>query len=445
MSWRGSLAARTAAMPPEAPHIHWVSPLPPAETDIAHYTQRILPALTERADVTLWTDAFSWSPDLGKSWSVRKLNPATITPANMRSEKARPGQADVVFVQIGNSGDFHSGFLQLARRIPTIVVLHDLALQEMYFQTIAKRLMSLEDYLGEMAFWYGDAARQECRISWAGQVPPSELSQNIPGFELLMENAVSVVTHTSMAHAQVADRSFVPAYQLELPYKADATASCDRATSGPLRLMQFGYINPNRRLETVLEALAELGPDFDFIFDICGKLWDPERIQQQCDQLGLTDKVHLHGFIPEPQLDAMLAKAHLVFNLRNPTMGEASGSQLRIWNAAAASVVTDDGWYRDVPDNTVFRIPKDGEVASLKTLLHQLSQDPHIAMAKGAEGRKRLLDRHSPEHYADGVVQIAQAFSRDAHDAVLAKAARHFLTGNSGHTDLLRERLSTLF
>lgn len=432
-------------MPPESPHIHWVSPLPPAETDIAHYTQRILPALTDQTDVTLWTDAMSWSADLARFCPVEKLDPATITPGDMRRKTAVPGQTDVAFVHIGNSGDFHSGFLQLARRIPTIVVLHDLALQEMYFHTMAKRIMPLDDYLREIAQWYGKAAQKKCCMSWEGKVSPGELSQHIPGFEILMNNAVSVVTHASTAHAAVADRAFVPAYQLELPYKADATASCQRPTSGPLRLMQFGYINPNRRLESVLDALAELGPDFDFIFDICGKLWDPERITRHCETLGLTDKVHLHGFVPEPQLDAMLARAHLVFNLRNPTMGEASGSQLRIWNAAAASVVTDDGWYRDVPDDTVFRIPKDNEVASLKALLWQISQDPQMVMARGAEGRKRLLDRHGPESYAAGVMQIAQAFGRDAHDAVLANAARRFLAGNPVHADLLQARLSTLF
>ncbi|RXV58631.1 hypothetical protein C6W92_16535 [Roseovarius sp. A46] len=432
-------------MSSEVPHIHWVSPLPPAETDIAHYTQRILPALRARADVTLWTDAFSWSRDLEASCAVRRLNPATITPAEMRSENIAPGQAEVAFVQIGNSGDFHSSFLQLARRMPTVVVLHDLALQEMYFQTIAKRLMSLDDYLESIAHWYGDAARSECQLSWEGQEAASTLSQRIPGFELLMENAVAVVTHTSTAHAAVTDRAFVPAYQLELPYKASATATCERAGSGPLRLMQFGYINPNRRLEEVLEALAGLGPDFDFVFDICGKLWDPERIKQKRDHLGLTGKVHLHGFVPEPQLDAMLAEAHLVFNLRNPSMGEASGSQLRIWNAAATSVVTDDGWYRDVPENTVFRIPKENEVASLQALLQQLSQDRHMAAEKGAEGRKRLLDQHVPDRYGEGIVHVAQTFGRDARDAVLADAARRFLAGNSASADLMRDRLSTLF
>ena len=53
-------------MPDARPVIHWVSPLLPAETDIAHYTRRILPALCARADVTLWTDATTWDRELDR-------------------------------------------------------------------------------------------------------------------------------------------------------------------------------------------------------------------------------------------------------------------------------------------------------------------------------------------------------------------------------------------
>src|SRR5204863_631305 len=35
--------------------LNWFSPLPPAATDLAHFTMRVLPALSQRADVTLWT------------------------------------------------------------------------------------------------------------------------------------------------------------------------------------------------------------------------------------------------------------------------------------------------------------------------------------------------------------------------------------------------------
>ena len=35
--------------------LNWFSPLPPEQTDIAHYTARIAPALMRRFDVVFWT------------------------------------------------------------------------------------------------------------------------------------------------------------------------------------------------------------------------------------------------------------------------------------------------------------------------------------------------------------------------------------------------------
>ena len=44
--------------------INWFSPLPPARTGIADYTFGILPELSRRAEVTLWTDRTGWDPAL---------------------------------------------------------------------------------------------------------------------------------------------------------------------------------------------------------------------------------------------------------------------------------------------------------------------------------------------------------------------------------------------
>jgi len=131
--------------------------------------------------------------------------------------------------------------------------------------------------------------------------------------------------------------------------------------------------------------------------------------------------VRLHGFVDEAELDARLAEAHLVFNLRHPTMGEASGSQMRIWNAAAPSVVTDLGWYADLPNETVFKIDPDNEGPALQRLIRQLAEDPSEGRAKGLAGRARLENHHAPARYAQGVAEVAARFGADAAGAMGAQ------------------------
>src|SRR5262249_38121569 len=112
----------------------------------------------------------------------------------------------------------------------------------------------------------------------------------------------------------------------------------------PYRLIVFGHIGgPNRRLEVLLQALAEFPAREQFHLDIYGQLWARELVLSLISALRLEGLVTVHGFVPEAELDTALARAHLAVNLRYPTMGEASASQLRIWDYALPSLVTPVG------------------------------------------------------------------------------------------------------
>lgn len=402
------------------PRLHWISPLPPARTDIAHYTRRILPDLCREADVTLWTDATSWDPELESFCSVRQYNPETLVPRLMCIQEA--DAPATVFAHIGNSWVFHSLILQLALRMPTVVVLHDLALQEMYLDTISAKRLLPEIYRQGMQRAYGDAGLAMADRALSHSVDRGALSQDMPFFQLCLQQAHAVVTHTQTARDAVRNALDVPVYNLHLPFTNSSHATADRPSKGPLRFVQFGHTGPNRRLELVLEALADIKDTADFTFDIIGHVWDPDRIQRKRNELGLKDQVFLHGFLPEPVLDFALSRAHLAFNLRNPTMGEASGSQLRIWRAAGASVVTDHGWYAELPDETVFKVPLEREKEALVALLKQISMDRHIGHEKGQSGFKRLSQLHAPDQYAREITNIARSNEADAHNHALRKS-----------------------
>lgn len=424
------------------PRIHWVSPLPHAETDIAHYTKRFLPDLADRANVTLWTEQRIWDNDLEQICPVRHLEPESIQPDEIRASGSPDENPGTLFVNIGNSWVFHANLLTLLQRMPSVVVLHDLAIQEMLLDAVHNDLWDRKTYLNSMFRWYGKKGMAAAQDALEGALPGYELSQMYPGFELVMENAAAVLTHTPAAFEAVATRKYIPAYNLELPFPVTGHADSTRSMTGPLRLVQFGYIGPNRRLEQILEALAGMGDGFDFVLDIAGKIWNPDVIHKRCETLGLTDRVRLHGFLPEPDLDALIGQAHLVFNLRHPTMGEASGSQLRVWNAATAAVVTDQGWYHHLPKDCVFHISLEDEKADLQDLLQRFSKDRRIGQSIGLAGHNHFCKYHSPASYADGIVEIARAFEKDVRDALFASSARRLLTRGQDAFGLEQNRLA---
>lgn len=429
----------------DRPRIHWVCPLPPAETDIAHYTWRILPELNERANLTLWTDFEKWDSELDKFCDVRKLDDWNDHKSffSVEKQETNPG---AVFIHIGNSWVYHSKLLKFARSVQSVVVLHDLNIQEMLFDSIHNGLLDEKLYRKVMKSWYGSDIDSSINDVFSGKLSPGQFGENYSGIEVAIENAASVLVHTVSAFDAVEDRKHIPAYRLNLPFRSNVDFTELRNDSGPLQLFQFGYIGPNRRLLQVLDALATIKDEVDFFFNIAGKVWDQGLVSARCKELGISEKVKCHGYLPEATLDDMLRNAHLVFNLRHPTMGEASGSQLRIWNAAAASVVTNQGWYRDLPSDTVFHVSLSNEQAEIRNILIQLNKMRQIGRAKGVSGRQQLLEYHSPDCYVNGVLEIARYFEQDARDALVARSAQRFLADTpEKNRVLMRKSLATLF
>lgn len=406
------------------PRIHWVSPVPPAETDIAHYTHRILPELAELSELVVWTDAPQWTSELHNIARVRHLDPDRVCPRDFalsgRGSLGPRSGAEAVFVNIGNAWPFHAGFLRMIQRLPTIVVLHDMAIQEMCFDAIWQGLLPQEIYFESVKKWHGQAGVNAAKMVLKHQLSAGALAHTYPGFELTLTQAVSVIAHSSVAQQRVDAVADIPTYLLDLPFRPSRERpGVFRAPLGPLRLVQFGYTGPNRRIESVLRTLATLKDEMDFRFDVMGKLWDQSYLVDLVENLGLQSRVKFHGFVDESFLDQMLQQAHLVFNLRSPTMGEASGSQLRIWNACAASVVTNLGWYADLPDETVFKINPDREAEELKSIVRSLYADPSRGNRKALAGRERLEQIHNPARYAAAIKKIAEKFPQDAAHSLL--------------------------
>jgi len=426
------------------PRIHWVSPLPPAETDIAHYTARTVPALAERADVVLWTDQEAWDGRLERHAIVRRFDGDAHAPLDLAGLAGGREATEAVFFHIGNSWLFHAGILKLARRIPGCVVLHDIGLQDLAWMMMENGLMGHRDYRAEMRQWYGAEGGAAANRVLARERDPADVAVRFPLFEIALPRAVSALTHTGLAFDAVAARGRVPVYALDLPFEPGPRPAPGRPASGPLRLVQFGYINPNRRLDSVLEALAEVAPEIDFTFEIFGKLWDRAHVERRISRLGLSDRVAIRGFAPEAELDEALGAAHLVFNLRFPTMGEASGSQLRIWRAAAASAVTDHGWYADQPDDTLFKLAPGSDREGLVDLLRRIEAERGLCERVGAAGRACLEARHDPDRYAAGLVAIAGAFAEDMRQALTAEVGRAQIHATRRRRELVARRMALL-
>jgi len=415
--------------------LNWFSPLPPARTGIADFVSGILPALSERAHVTLWTDQTKWDRSIEKYAPVRSFQLERMPWDELN-------RADLNFYNLGNNHLFHGSIWQVASRQPGAVILHDLRLHEFFDSLYRHQWQDTDGYLAHMETHYGEEGLRAAAESVKnGATAIHTLSERYPLTALALENSLAVLVHTREAYEDLkqANRWLVAYAPLPFSQKLQSGGSRERtrAHGQPYRLIVFGFINRNRRLDVLLQALAQLPQKDKFLLDIYGEVWDPGHIRKQIQSLGLGRQVTLRGFASEDDLDAALAAADLAVNLRFPTMGEASISQLRIWAHALPTLVTRVGWYGGLPDKVVAHVRPEHEALDIQEHLNAFLADPNRFAQMGEQGRRLLAEQHSVEGYVEALLDLAVQTQRFRPRAVAHNLAERVGISMSAWADAL--------
>lgn len=399
--------------------LHWFSPLLPADTDIAHYTARILPALASRAEVTLWTTQKDWDRELQKHAGVRRYEMHHAPLAELNRE-------GVSVYHIGNNPLHHGAIWQLSKQHGGVVVLHDVRLHHFFDGLYREQWQDLAGYLAAMEFYYGEAGRVDAADSFSTEARNiNSMAERYPLTRLALAHALGVIVHTREAFDELNKLHRWPLAYAPLPFAPDVDAGSfaslgnslfsktrlQTSNNAPYRLIVCGYIGRNRRLDALLHALAQLPEGNRFHLDVYGKLMDGDQLRSLVHSLKLEGQVTLRGFVAEKELDAALARAHLGINLRYPTMGEASGSQLRLWSHRLPSLVTQTGWYATLPKDTVAFVRPEHEIADIQMHLRAFLFDPQKFARMGERGRALLEKDHTPERYAEIIIETAERAS----------------------------------
>ncbi len=421
--------------------INWFSPLPPSHTEIAHSTLRLLPALCAAAEVNLWTDQEHWPSELETLATVRRFNAANIDwPA--------VNNVDATFYNIGNNSQFHREIWQVCRRHPGFAIMHDIFMHDSVSHDCRVR-NDRAAYLELMQAVYGTLGRRDAEWHWDGVLGLDQMSRVYSCSPYILKSSLGAIVHSRMAQNALKREMKLPVVLAPLPFPI-GPAPAPHLGGPPWQLVVFGYFGANRCLQQVLTALAYLDNRRLFRLHIYGQLNEnAEPLARLVQTLQIEGSVVVHGFVPETKLEAALSAAHLAINLRYPTKGEASASQLRIWNHGIPSLVTRIGWYAEVPPDTVAFVRPDFMVEDICAYLKAYAAAPEQFAEMGMNGYRYLAARHSPEQYAAKIVEVAgsaAALRRDLSARELgaraAEARRPWL--NSGAVPSSDSRLASV-
>jgi glycosyltransferase involved in cell wall biosynthesis len=350
-------------------------------------------------------------PNLENYAEVRRYQPERIAWAELN-------RGDMSVYHIGNNRLFHSSIWQVSRCHPGIVILHDLCLQHFFAGLYRDQWNDRDGYVAQMERYYGQIGRRDAEAFWNGCLTVDYMVESYPLTPLAVDNALGVLMHSANGWDDLKWKNPCPVVYAPLPYPAShrapemQPAARIHAGGPPYRIVIFGYIDVNRRLDALLQAIAGLPERDQFCLDIYGQLWDNDHVHSQIQFLGLQELVTWHGFVSEAELDAALGTAHLGINLRYPTMGEASLSQLQMWDHALPTLVTRVGWYAHCPEDAVAFVRPGHEIRDLQAHLRAFLADPARFAIMGERGRRILEEQHAPEVYTQAVIDLAAEAQR---------------------------------
>ncbi len=370
------------------------SPLPPERSGIADYSAELVPYLAAAAQITLFVAHPDAVPD-----GLR----AVCDVQHIADYGALHHRYDLALYQMGASM-YHDAMYPILLRYPGVTVLHDFGLHRF----IATRTISRGNFAGyvrEMGYALGvDGVELAYRIRRGEAEHPF---CSAPLNERLLDRSLGIIVHSRYVAEQIRRaRPHVAVQVVSAPIRADWEPSRSRRDLGcpddALLFVSAGQVISAKQLTLALEAFACLRADFPQArYVVVGdELKHDLDLAAWIEQQRLTDVVTMTGYLPDLRdFVSWIAAADVVVNLRYPTVGETSATALRGLAAGHPVIVSDHGWYAELPDDVCVKV-RPNDLESLLAAMRRLAADPMLRQAIGQRAAAYAQRQHSPAQTA---------------------------------------------
>ena len=414
----------------------WFTPLPPERSGIAAYNAALLPRLAAAHEIHVYT-----ATEAPRPLDDRSLQ---VFPAHEFAWRRlqRPYQLNVY--QLGNAACHDFIWPHLAPH-PGLLVLHDGQLHHARARRLLadgrddeSRRRGREAYRAEFRYNHPDAPPDVARLvidALAGSI-----YYLYPMLRWVVSTARLVAVHgPGLAHELAAEYPAVVVRTIRhgmadpfdpgLPQRAAGLRERWGVPAEAVLFAAFGLVTPEKRIPAVLRAFAPL-PGSPHLL-LAGGTVGHYDAAAEARALGVADRVHLTGYVPDDELDVHVAAADVCLSLRWPSGRETSGTWLRALAAGKPTVVSDlahggevhsldpDTWRvlpapfarpGTPPEPVAVSVSLVDEPRQLRRAMSRLADDPGLRQALGRAARAQWLAHHTMEAAAhDGLEVIAAA------------------------------------
>jgi glycosyltransferase involved in cell wall biosynthesis/SAM-dependent methyltransferase len=344
--------------------VAFFSPLPPARSGIADYSEALLRPLESLVDLEVFS---------------------------VPEKPFDPSRFDVALYQLGNNA-CHDFVYETALRCPGVVVMHEANLHHLITDLTIRR-GDWDGYVAECEYNGGAEARAYAERVRGLEVGPDY--EGLPMTRRILESTRGVIVHSRFLETEIRAAGYGGPVAV-IPHGAWIPQGDRNGYRQRLGLDEntplagiFGFLKPYKRIAESLRAfrrLIRVAPAARMI--LVGEPHPELPLDHMIKSMGLSAQVRVLGFTPIEEFVGYLSACDIILNLRYPTVGESSGTLLRSLGLGKAVMVSDIGSFQEFPNDVCLKVPvAAGEEDVIFEYLNLLVSRPEIAKEFGCRAR----------------------------------------------------------
>lgn len=388
--------------------IAFFTPLPPMQSAISDIGEGLGLAFSAMGVAVDYVIDDDYTPD------SRAVLVDSASVVNYHDFGSRALTYDAILYSLGNHPRYHGYMYGPLLHNPGWVMLHDLALHP-YVAAMTLGRGHWEAYLDEVDYAYGF---RDLRIAKLMETPlADQWALAYPMFERFVDMNLGVMVHNAYAAAAITQRRgdanvtripspfFLPPGVSET--KSVALRHEHRAALGigeqDLVVGSFGILVPDKHIEACLRAFKRVlavRPDAHYILG--GSLIEGYDLPGFIAAEGLSDHVHLTGWMPPQQFAEMMFALDIAVHLRYPHIGGTPYTPVRLMGVGVCTIVSDIEPLAEFPQGTCVKIPIGvHQEDSLIAVMVHLAQNPALAEQIADNGRQFIAAHHDVHTIAE--------------------------------------------
>ena len=326
-----------------------VTPWPPQRSGIADYALSLHRAMQSTG---LQVDVFTNSES---AQGVRPIHSVEQAIADLKPYSR-------VLFQLGNHHFYHGYMVPMIAAVGRrrcVVELHDLKLSH---------LLEGVNYHSENEF----------EADWLSKNYPGQVQRvddAHPVSDRLCRFASDVIVHSNFTRTRLSqlgvDNVSVVDLAYDLKHADDGPVAIRQ--DGPVRIGVFGTFQKNRQIPLIIGALGILRRHgvTGWTLVLGGRRSDGfEEIVNAINAFDIQDQVEIHENLAPAEFISLIKGVDVHVALRNPTYGETSGVVVQGLALAIPTIVSNVGWYSELPE-FVAKVPATGGLFELADKLRQ--------------------------------------------------------------------------